>query len=209
MLARRRPPWIRTATLVVAVFLPAAAGGQEPEPPAPEGELHPFAGFAGVPWGAPRDSVVARHGEPGEVRDLSDRSAVSLVYTEVPPVERSGAAGFLVHESEGLIRGQLLIPYGQGEDCWQLYTLWRERLDTALPEVQMQEQVTRGPEDLDFCTAFQLGQASAAAEWWDPDSDALVAVGLDLSAGVLRVSYESPAFARISASEEESGSERR
>jgi hypothetical protein len=78
-----------------------------------------------------------------------------------------------------------------------LFTEWREELDRILPDAGRHVEVDGGPEDLDFCTAFQIGAASAGAQWTDPGSEALVAIRLDLETGVLRVSYESPAFAEL------------
>lgn len=197
------PTRIPTVLLVVSLVLPACLGAQEADRAFQDTGIHPFRGFAGVPWGAYRDTIEAIHGEAPEVNELTAIPAVTLTYPDLRLDGRPGAAGFLVHAEEGLIRGQLLLPYGQGDDCWQLFTRWRDALDAALPDARRRQELDRGPEDLDFCTSFQLGQASAAVEWRDPDSGALVGMRLDLETGVLRVSYESPAFGRISVSGDE------
>lgn len=186
------------AIAVALLFLvPAAGTAQAALWPAGMEDVHPFEGFGGLAWGVDRAAVVQTWGEPDRTDDLEGSAATAVVYANAVLAGEDASLGFLVHPEEGLIRGQALLPYGEGEDCSRLYAKIRDLVDAALPAQEVTSRVERGPNDLTFCTAFQIGAASARAAWTDPDSDARVTLMLDLPTGTVRLSYESPAFAEL------------
>lgn len=183
--------------LVVLFVVPVTGSTQEAMWPGDIGALHPFAGFGGVEWGAHRSKIVETWGEPDRSHELGDGTATALIYPNVMLAGEESSLGFLIHPDHGLTRGQALFPYGEGEDCWRLFTRIRNLVDAALPEDEPAAQIDRGPEDLSFCTAFLIGAAEARVLWSDPDSGARISLMLDLSDGVLRLSYESPSFVEL------------
>lgn len=185
--------------LALATWLlaPSAGFAQASLWPAGVQDVHPFEGFGGLEWGVDRAAVVRTWGEPDRTDDLEGSAATAVVYTNAVLAGEDASLGFLIHPTEGLIRGQALLPYGEGEDCSRLYAKIRDLVDAALPDHEATSRVQRGPDDLTFCTAFQIGAASARAAWTDPDSDARITLMLDLPTGTARLSYESPAFAEL------------
>lgn len=183
--------------LSVLLLVPAVGAAQGSLWPTGVEEVHPFEGFGGLEWGVDRDAVVQTWGEPDRTDDLEGSTAKAVLYTNAVLAGEDASLGFLIHPAEGLIRGQALFPYGEGEDCSRLYAKIRDLVDAVLPEHEVTTRFERGPDDLTFCTSFQIGAASARAVWTDPDSDARVTLMLDLSTGTARLSYESPAFAEL------------
>lgn len=193
----KESPGCWVTTLAVLLLAPAAGSAQASLWPAGVQEVHPFEGFGGLEWGVDRAAVVQSWGEPDRTDELEGSTATAVVYANAVLAGEDASLGFLVHPEEGLIRGQALFPYGEGEDCSRLYSKIRDLVDAALPEHEPTTRFERGPDDLTFCTAFQIGAASARAAWTDPDSDARVTLMLDLPTGTARLSYESPAFGEL------------
>lgn len=159
--------------------------------------LHPFAGFAGMEWGSRQSEIISEWGSPSRIDEFDDFDALALVYDEKVLAGEPASLGFLIHSEEGLIRGQALLPYGEGEDCSRLFGKIRNLIELALPDHEPTVQIDRGPDDLTFCTAFQIGAATGTVAWNDPNTGNRIVLTLDLSAGVVRVSYESATFSRL------------
>jgi len=165
-------------------------------------------GFGSVPWGSGRAAVMSAWGVPDTIRSVPDLASDALIYADRSIAGEKGMAGFLVHPERGLIRGMYMLPYGEGSDCRRLYDRVRAAMDAAIERPPVAETVRNGAGDLDFCTAFQLGQAEARAAWADSVSGSRAWLRLDRVAGVLRVSYESPLFEELGESLEREATER-
>ena len=153
-----------------------------------------IAGFGGLDWGVGRKAVQSRWGVPDTVRSVPSLAADALIYSDRSILGETGAMGFLVHPDSGLVRGLYLLPYGSGDDCQRLYIKFREAMGRSLGRLQGRESMINQTDDLDFCTAFQLGQARAQTVWKDSVRDTRAWIRLDRSAGSLRVSYESRTY---------------
>ena len=153
-------------------------------------------GYAAIPWGADSSAVAAHMGPPDTVREVESMDARALIYGDHRLGRTRGSLGFLVALSEGLLRVVYLTPYGSGERCLELYQTVRNSVSALFPSLSRRERMYNNLEDLDFCTAFQLGRAGARSIWRDPDRGARAWVALDLTTGAVRASFESPAFRR-------------
>lgn len=194
-----RSPWMRSLFGTVGLYLallllPTAGSAQDSVWPGGADAPGPFAGIDGLRWGADRAAITALWGEPDRVDEVAEGTATALLYADTTVAGERANVGFLMHPERGLVRGQVLFPYRGGEDCWRLFTKVRELVSASAPDRDPKVRIDRGPEDLSFCTAFQLGAAEARALWTDPGSGGRIALMLDLEAGAARLSYESPAF---------------
>lgn len=165
-------------------------------------------GFGGLGWGSARATVEERWGPPDTVRRVRSLRAEALIYADRSVLDEQGAMGFLVHPDSGLVRGLYLLPYEGGDDCRRLYVKFRDAVGRALGDLEGEESRANRTEDLEFCTAFQLGRAMAQTVWRDTARGSRVWVRLDRGAGAVRVSYESPAFRGIREQARRTGAER-
>lgn len=156
-----------------------------------------ISGFAGLDWGVGRAAIQTRWGVPDTVRPVPSLEAQAYIYADRVILDEDGSMGFLVHPDSGLVRGLYLLPYGSGDDCQRLYAKFRDAVGRTLGDLEGEESMINRTEDLDFCTAFQLGQARARSVWRDTARGGRAWLRLDRSADLLRVSYESPAFERL------------
>lgn len=151
-------------------------------------------GYGPVSWGADSTAVVAAEGAPHNVRMVEGFSARALIYAQRTLGRTRGSLGYLIHPTRGLLRVQYLSEYGSGERCLDMYQNLRDTLTQRYSGIPRREHMYNQSDDLSFCTAFQLGQAGARTIWRDPRTGARAWVALDLEAGVVRVSVESPEF---------------
>lgn len=181
------------ATALLAVVL--GAGSVAAQTPATDSSgTNAIAGYGDVSWGADSAAVVTAEGPPHTVREIDALGARALVYAERTLGRTRGSLGYLVHRSDGLLRVMYLTDYGSGEVCLDMYQNLRDTVRGMYPDIARRERMYNESEDLAFCTAFQLGQAGARTIWRDARSGARAWVALDLDAGVVRVSFESPRY---------------
>lgn len=190
-------------TVVGCALLLVVAGASWPRasraqtPAADTAREDRIVGYGGVVWGADSASVTAAMGPPDTVRPVPALGARALHYTNHRLGRTRGSLGFLVSRSDGLIRVMYLTEYS-GEECLDLYQHVRDTVAALFPDVPKRERMYNDAEDLPFCTAFQLAQAGARTLWNDRDTGARAWVLLDLRAGVVRVSLESPRYEPVS-----------
>lgn len=153
-----------------------------------------ISGFGGISWGADSATIVRSMGAPDTVRRVESLDARALIYSEHSLGRARGSLGFLVHPNDGFLRAIYLAEYGSGEACLTLYQHLRDAVRRTLSSISRRERMYNESEDLSFCTAFQLGQAGGRTVWRDPESGARAWVALELRAGVVRVSFESPRY---------------
>lgn len=196
-MTRRGPsvpkPFVLLATALLAVVW--GAGSVAAQTPATDSSgTNTIAGYGNVSWGADSAAVVAAVGRPDTVRTIEALNARALVYAERTLGRTRGSLGYLVHPSDGLLRVMYLTAYGSGELCLDMYQNLRDTVAEMYPGLARRERMYNESEDLAFCTAFQLGRAGARTIWRDPRTGARAWVALDLDAGVVRVSFESPRY---------------
>lgn len=186
---------IPRAVLLLALLtlsLPAASPGQMtgPDSTASDG----INGYHGISWGADSAAIVRSMGAPDTVRRVEAMDARALIYSEHRLGNARGSLGFLIHPTDGLLRAMYLAEYASGEACLTLYQHLRDEVSGMLSSISTRERMYNESEDLSFCTAFQLGQAGGRTIWRDRETGARAWVALDLEAGVVRVSFESPRY---------------
>lgn len=205
-----------SAPVVLAMCAAAAALGvpggpasaqQAPIAPPDSGSAR-ITGFGGLDWGSGRAAIEERWGAPDTVRPVRSLRSEALIYTDRSILEERGSMGFLVHPDSGLVRGLYLLPYRGGSDCERLYEKFRGAVGRTLGGLRGEESRVNRAEDLDFCTAFQLGRAMAQTVWRDTARGGRVWMRLDRSVGALRVSFESPPFRGLRARAQRRGTER-
>lgn len=196
--SRIRPMRSLWCALLVAcgllVFGPRASMAQEVSIATPDSGRARINGFAGLDWGVGRGSIQSRWGVPDTVRAVPSLDSEALIYADRSVLGEDGSMGFLVHPDSGLVRGMYLLAYGRRNDCRRLYGKFRDAITRTLGGLEGEETRASTAEDLDFCTAFQLGRARARTVWRDTTRGARAWIRLDRQAGALRVSFESPAF---------------
>lgn len=185
---------LRVAVLLalLTLSLPGASPGQMTGTDSASSDG--ITGYGGIPWGADSASVVRTMGAPDTVRRVEAMNARALIYSEHRLGNARGSLGFLIHPTDGLLRAMYLAEYASGEACLTLYQHLRDTVARTFPSVSAREQMYNEAEDLSFCTAFQLGEAGGQTIWKDPETGARAWVALDLEAGVVRVSFESPRY---------------
>lgn len=177
---------------ILLATTPAIASAQD----APPDSVRPaeLEGFGPIRWGADSAAIGEVEGRPDTVRSIRSMNARALIYADRRIGRARGSLGYLVDRDGGLARILFLAPYGSGESCLSLYQELRDRLNEKLSGLSREERLYNNADDLDFCTAFQLGQAGARAIWRDSETGARAWVALDLGAGVVRASLESPRY---------------
>lgn len=183
---------IPPVAVALFAFFPAALGGQAVG--ADISHRAEISGFQGLGWGADSARIVALKGRPDTVRAIEALDARALVYSRDTIAGTVGSLGFLVRSGEGLVRVLYLAEYGGGGSCLALYQRLRDAVGGMYPAAVGRERMYNSAEDLEFCTAFQLGRAGARRVWRDAAEGGRAWVALDRRAGVVRVSVESPGY---------------
>lgn len=178
--------------LTVVLGAGCSSGGDAPGGDVPAG-AKPAAGqpqitsVAGIEWGLPSDSIVARRGEP-DSRTAIVREVEGLAYRETligVPVDLL----YLVHRRHGMIRGAYGVPISSADGCVDALRLIDRGLSERYPELEPIVQLNAGAEP---CTPVLAGKGSYAKVWNDPVNDARIGLVLAPPGSRVTLIYTTP-----------------
>ena len=175
--------------IILSVVLAAGCsfGGDAPARTKSAAGQPQITAVAGIEWGLPSDSIVARRGEPDSRAEVG-REVEGLAYRETligVPVDLL----YLVHRRHGMIRGGYGLPISSAEGCVDALHLIDRGLSERYPELEPIVQLNAGAEP---CTTVLAGKGTYSKVWTDPVNDARIALLLAPPGSRVTLLYTTP-----------------
>jgi hypothetical protein len=160
------------ATLAAQDAAPAAAGS--------------IVGFSAMPWGSSEAAIRARFGTPA---NITESAGLRMLAFEDRIMDIPTGVWFYMHPQQGLVAGAYTAPFGYGDECWSVYTKFRDAVSGRYPNIRPRLAETNQARSLSFCDALRINRASAAGTWDDRENGGRVWININANDRYVQTMY--------------------